>query len=99
MVQTFLNNHEKHLTTVTSPTNDTNMSLYDENHNKLSKDEMDEVLDMDSLTRVYSTRSEISPQSRLQKEFGIIKSIGKGGFGEVLKVLNFLDKNQVSIFL
>lgn len=40
-------------------------------------------------------RPMISLQSRLQTEFEIIASIGKGGFGEVLKVRNILDNRQV----
>ena len=39
----------------------------------------------------------ISGQSRLQTEFEIINFIGKGAFGDVLKVRNILDNRQYAI--
>lgn len=39
----------------------------------------------------------ISEKSRLQTEFEIINYIGKGAFGDVLKVRNILDNRQYAI--
>ncbi|OWF52320.1 Eukaryotic translation initiation factor 2-alpha kinase 4 [Mizuhopecten yessoensis] len=45
----------------------------------------------------FITAFEASGQSRLTNEFEILKSLGKGGFGDVLKVKNKLDARMYAI--
>ncbi|XP_060076346.1 eIF-2-alpha kinase GCN2-like [Ylistrum balloti] len=45
----------------------------------------------------FITAFEASGQSRLTNEFEVLKSLGKGGFGDVLKVKNKLDARMYAI--
>ena len=55
---------------------------------ELSKDEVEDQKEAETN---YLTSLVASGQSRLASEFELLKALGKGGFGDVLKVKNKLD--------
>ncbi|XP_041355156.1 eIF-2-alpha kinase GCN2-like [Gigantopelta aegis] len=62
---------------------------------KTSED--DDSDDNDDLLNIYVTDLEATGKSRLTAEFDILRSLGKGGFGDVIKVKNKLDGRLYAI--
>ncbi|XP_013386608.1 eIF-2-alpha kinase GCN2 isoform X2 [Lingula anatina] len=59
-------------------------------------DSDDDILDADSDLHIFTT-CDPSGHSRLYNEFEILKALGKGGFGDVIKVRNRLDGRVYAI--
>ncbi|XP_045185726.2 eIF-2-alpha kinase GCN2-like [Mercenaria mercenaria] len=72
-------------------------------HNELEdkhikkEDKKDNSLDDEEELSLFMTAWEASGQSRLTNEFDVLKSLGKGGFGDVIKVKNKLDGRLYAI--
>ncbi|KAJ8309409.1 hypothetical protein KUTeg_014283 [Tegillarca granosa] len=73
-----------------SKTKNKDNQLQQNTNSESNTDEEDQV-------ELFITALEASGQSRLTSEFEILKSLGKGGFGDVIKVRNKLDRRLYAI--
>ncbi|XP_069116071.1 eIF-2-alpha kinase GCN2-like [Argopecten irradians] len=82
--------HYTHVKPMDKPQTPCGEGAGDGDHQKTDVEEEEEE-------QPFITAFEASGQSRLTNEFEILKSLGKGGFGDVLKVKNKLDARMYAI--
>lgn len=71
--------------------------LVSEGDKKTEENKDDDSEDDDLADLPFITDLEASGQSRLTNEFEVLRSLGKGGFGDVIEVRNKLDRRKYAI--